>query len=93
MSALHSRNRSARNRNATGTHTVSDIQNLLILQRKKCAVCLTSIAKGYHVDHIVAIFNGGSNDKYNLQLLCANCNCRKHAKDPIDFMNENGKLI
>ena len=92
-SALHSRNRSAKKKEAIGTHTAVDIQNLFTLQRKKCAVCLKPITKGYHVDHIVAIINGGSNDKYNLQLLCEHCNCTKRSKDPIRFMNENGKLI
>lgn len=90
---VYHRNRRARLREAKGTHTANDIQNLFILQREKCAVCLTSITKGYHVDHIVAIVNGGSNDKYNLQLLCAHCNCTKNSKDTIDFMNENGRLI
>ena len=91
--AAHCRNRRARLREATGTHTAEDIQNIFTLQRKKCAVCLTSIAKGYHVDHIVALVNGGSNDKHNLQLLCGHCNCTKSSKDPIEFMNENGRLI
>lgn len=88
-----SRNRRARKRSSKGTHTAADIQNLLKLQKSKCAVCCESISKGYHVDHIVALVNGGGNDKYNLQLLCAHCNCSKHTKDPIYFMNENGRLI
>jgi len=89
----HCRNRRARLREAIGSHTAEDIQNLLLLQRKKCAVCSTSIVKGYHVDHIVALVNGGSNDKHNLQLLCQHCNCTKSSKDPIDFMNQNGRLL
>jgi len=36
---------------------------------------------------------GGSNDKYNLQLLCPTCNLKKSAKDPIDFAQENGNLL
>lgn len=91
--AAHVRNRRARERLASGTHTSKDIKNLFTLQRGKCAVCRVSIEKGYHVDHIVALVNGGSNDKYNLQLLCAHCNCTKRSKDPIEFMNENGRLI
>lgn len=91
--AAYNRNRRARVKLAKGTHTAEDVSNLLILQKGKCAVCRVSISKGYHVDHIVALVNGGSNDKYNLQLLCQHCNCSKRSKDPIDFMNENGRLI
>jgi 5-methylcytosine-specific restriction endonuclease McrA len=91
--AVHGRNRRSRKRLATGTHTDEDIHNLFRLQKKKCAVCNKSISKGYDVDHIVALSNGGSNDKYNLQLLCTYCNRSKHAKDPIEFMQEKGMLL
>jgi len=89
----YGRDRRVKRRNADGDHTVADIKNLLILQKNKCAVCKTSISKGYHVDHIVAIVNGGTNDKYNLQLLCAPCNLSKNRKDPIDFMQKIGFLL
>jgi len=91
--AVHGRNRRSRKLSATGTHTDADIHNLLKTQRKKCAVCNKSISKGYDVDHIVALSNGGSNDKYNLQLLCTYCNRSKHNKDPIDFMQSRGMLL
>jgi len=91
--SAYERNRNARKRESSGTHTTADINNLLVLQRNKCAACNKSISKGYHVDHIIALSNGGSNDKYNLQLLCAHCNCSKHAKDPIDFMQSRGMLL
>jgi len=87
------RNRRSRKRNAEGSHTSADIQQLLTLQRKKCAVCHTSITKGYHVDHVIPLAMNGSNDKYNLQLLCATCNLSKHAKHPVNFMQERGFLL
>lgn len=89
----YDRDRRVKRRNADGDHTVADIKNLLGLQKNKCAVCRTSISEGYHVDHIVAIVNGGTNDKYNLQLLCAPCNLSKNRKDPIDFMQQKGFLL
>ncbi len=87
------RNRRARKRKASGTHTADDIQALLTLQRKKCAICYVSIARGYHVDHIKPLVLGGSNDKGNLQLLCPTCNYSKGAKHPIEFMKTLGMLL
>lgn len=91
--ATNERNRRSRKRNAPGKHTAIDIIDLLKLQKSKCAVCTISIKKGYHVDHVVALVNGGSNDKYNLQLLCAKCNLSKSDKDPIEFMQQIGFLL
>lgn len=91
--AARSRNRRALKRAAKGTHTAADIHNLLALQRKKCVACHKSIAKGYHVDHIVPLSSGGSNDKYNLQLLCSNCNQTKYTRDNTEFMQSKGNLI
>lgn len=85
--------RRARKRNATGQHTASDIKALFILQKGKCACCRVSIKDGYHVDHRMPLKLEGSNDKYNLQLLCPRCNLSKGAKDPIDFMQSKGFLL
>ncbi len=87
------RTRRARKAGAGGTHTPEDINSLRVLQKDKCALCLTSIKKHRHIDHIIPISRGGSNDKYNLQLLCAPCNQRKHAKDPIEFNQSLGLLL
>lgn len=87
------RNRRALKKAADGSHTGEDIKNLLILQKSKCAVCRKSIANGYEVDHIVALSKGGSNDKYNLQLLCKPCNRSKRDVDPVDFMQSKGMLL
>ena len=40
-----------------------------------------------------AVSFGGSHTQDNVQILCATCNFRKGAKDPIDFANENGRLL
>lgn len=88
----YSRTRKARQRNAPGTHNAKDIANLWQMQRGKCACCGVTL-KTYHVDHIYPLARGGSNDRLNLQLLCVACNKSKHAKDPIAFMQERGKLL
>jgi hypothetical protein len=87
------RNRRARQRGAEGRHTPKDIAALLKIQRMKCANCTTTLKYGHHVDHIMPLALGGSNEKSNLQILCPTCNMRKSKKHPIDFAQENGRLL
>ena len=85
-------NRRAKKRNA-GSHTASDIANIRKMQKGKCAYCRIRLAGKYHVDHIIALVNGGSNYRSNLQVLCQPCNQTKHAKDPIVFAQSLGMLL
>lgn len=90
------RNRKARIRNACGTHTAADIDQLFKLQKGRCAnpKCRKRLSVGqFHIDHIVPIARGGSNDRRNLQLMCAHCNQAKHSKDPVIWAREHGLLI
>lgn len=52
-----------------------------VLERdgRRCVVCGASAADGatLHVDHVVSVYNGGSNDIENLQTLCEPCNLGK----------------
>lgn len=89
---LARRHRRARLKAAEGKHTLADIQRLFVLQRGHCPVCRKPL-KDYHVDHVVALARGGSNDPLNLQLLHPLCNQRKNARDPIEFMQEQGFLL
>ena len=66
---------------------------LLDLQKSKCAICKIDINNKYHLDHILPLALNGENTDNNIQLLCPTCNHRKHAKHPIDFMQENGYLL
>lgn len=51
------------------------------------------MARLVRFDHIMPMDLGGSNDASNLQLLCQSCNSSKHAKHPVDFMQERGFLL
>ncbi len=62
-------------------------------QRGRCAVCRTKLGSSYHTDHIMPLAKGGEHAALNIQLLCATCNVRKSAKDPIKFMQERGFLL
>lgn len=76
-----------------GTHTSSDIQEILESQKHKCVACGVSIKSKRHIDHIIPLSKGGTNDKANIQLLCPCCNISKNDKHPIDFMQSKGFLL
>ena len=76
-----------------GTFTEVDIAALLRRQHRRCALCRTSIARGYQIDHIVPVSKGGSNWPANLQLLCRLCNLRKFDKDQAVFARSLGWLL
>lgn len=90
---VHQRRRKARLLAAPGSHNAADIRFLLESQRYKCANCKTSVRKIRHVDHIIPLARGGSDDWKNLQILCPRCNCSKKAKNPYDWAHENGRLL
>lgn len=87
------RNKRAHRRAAEGRHTAADIAALLSKQGGKCGFCSKKLTASYHVDHVQPLAKGGSNWPSNLQILCPPCNLSKHAKDPIIFAQENGRLL
>ncbi len=87
--AAKSRNRRARVRQSSGSHTAEDIQIQYQAQAGRCWWCGKKL-KRYHVDHRVPIAKGGTNDPANLCLACPSCNARKSDKLPGEF---NGRLL
>lgn len=86
--------RRARLKNASGSHGIRDLREILKLQKDKCAYCRISLrSAGKHLDHIISLSVGGSNDRSNLQFLCPPCNIAKSNKDPIMFSRERGMLL
>jgi 5-methylcytosine-specific restriction endonuclease McrA len=70
------------------------VKFLLEMQKSRCTVCRKKInGNKYHLDHIIPVSKGGTADIGNLQILCPPCNLRKSAKDPIEFMQEQGYLL
>lgn len=72
--------------------SAADIQEVLNLQRWRCAACGVNIRKGYHIDHIIPLAAGGHHDRSNAQALCPACNTSKGAKAPEEFMQTKGFL-
>lgn len=90
-------NTRARRALAEGSHTGDDVKRIYESQRGICINCKIKIPKSgkhrYHIDHIVPLAKGGTNNADNLQILCRSCNCSKGAKDPIDWAQQNGRLL
>lgn len=79
--------------NASGSFSADDIVDIIKSQRGRCAYCRKKLGDKYHVDHIVALARGGTNDRRNLQAACPKCNLSKAARDPIDHARSLGKLL
>lgn len=50
-------------------------------QEWKCGHCKATLDETYEVDHIKALFNGGSNDQSNLVALCPHCHRKKTVEE------------
>lgn len=55
-------------------------------QGRLCIYCRRRLRLGdSHIDHVVPVVQGGSNEWDNLQLLCAGCNIRKGRRSDAEF--------
>lgn len=91
--SVYKENRRAKKSNANGKLSSELKGRLFKLQRGKCACCGLPLGDNYHLDHIMPLALGGSNTDDNIQLLRQRCNNQKHAKHPVDFMQERGFLL
>lgn len=89
----HNWKRRALKVSAEGSHSAEDIVALRSRQKDKCVYCKIRLKGKGHIDHIIALSNGGSDWPSNLQLLCAPCNLAKHNKHPIVFAQQKGLLL
>ena len=78
---------------SSGSLSKGIVAKLHKLQRGRCACCGERLGDEYHLDHILPLARGGTNTDDNVQLLTAQCNLKKHAKHPIDYMQEKGLLL
>lgn len=87
------RNVKAKRKNVSGSHTAQDVAMIHRAQQGKCACCHIPLKDKFHVDHIIPVSRGGTNERRNLQILCVACNLAKGARDPIDHMRSLGRLL
>ncbi len=92
-SRAHVHNYRAQKRAVGGVLSKGLAAKLFALQQGKCPCCGQPLGDDYHMDHIVPIALGGANVDDNIQLLRQRCNSQKHAKHPIDFMQQRGFLL
>lgn len=86
-------NRRARKRAVGGTHTHEQIREQYDRQKSKCYYCIKKIAWGkHHIDHVIPLSRGGSNDISNLVIACQKCNLTKHNRLPHEWP-QGGRLF
>lgn len=85
-----SNRRYAREQSAEGSYTTADIQLQLRAQRSKCWHCGKLLTKNFHIDHLIPISRGGSNDPRNIVISCPSCNMSKSDRLPQEW---NGRLF
>lgn len=91
--ATYTRARRALKKTAEGCHGLDDVLSILAAQGGRCAYCRAKLGSKYHVDHIVPLSKGGSNDRRNIQVTCAHCNLSKLDKHPLDYARRIGLLL
>lgn len=91
--SAYGQNRRAKKKLAGGILSIGLAQKLFKLQKGKCPCCHEPLGDDFHMDHVIPISRGGTNTDDNIQLLRAVCNLQKHAKDPLQFMQERGFLL
>lgn len=82
----------ARKHGAVGSHTAEDIQVIYESQQGCCYYCKEPVGTKYHVDHVVPLSRGGSNDPSNLVIACPTCNQSKADKLPHEWRQEEQVL-
>ena len=71
--------KNTKNTNTKHKRNVSESKKKFIAsnQKWKCSHCQTLLDNTYEVDHIIALYKGGSNELHNLEALCRNCHGKK----------------
>lgn len=67
--------------------TTIDRKAILNRDGWRCRYCGCDLTPGFaHIDHVVPLSRGGTNDDSNLCSACPPCNLSKHAKTPEEWL-------
>lgn len=92
---IETSNRQALKRQAAGTHTDQQIKEQYTRQKNRCYWCKTDLRKEIrtpHIDHILPLSRGGSNNIDNLVIACHRCNESRNNRLPHEW-NKGGRLL
>lgn len=78
---------------SSGVLSKGIVKRLYEIQKGLCVCCKNKLGEKYHLDHIIPLAKGGTNTDNNVQLLTSECNLKKGAKHPVDYMQQMGFLI
>jgi 5-methylcytosine-specific restriction endonuclease McrA len=91
---IYNHTRRARKKQSGGKLSRGITAKLMKFQKGRCACCKSNLSEtGHHLDHVMPLALGGSNDDDNVQLLCPPCNMSKGSNNPVDFMQSRGFLL
>lgn len=82
--------RRSRLKQAKGSYTADDIKVQLKSQRGKCWWCGRKVGQKFHVDHLIPLARGGTNEPRNIVISCPTCNVTRRDKLPHEW---NGRLL
>lgn len=85
--SLNRRTRKSNGDRVTG----AELETVKARAKGRCANC--GARRKLEFDHIGPLARGGRHDVKNLQMLCHACNMEKRARDPIEWAQDNGRLI
>jgi len=79
--SIYQKRHRARKKNADGSHTLGEWENLKSQYNWTCPCCEISEPKiQLTEDHIIPLSKGGSDNIENIQPLCRGCNSKKNTK-------------
>lgn len=83
---IRAHKRRARKRASHQHHTVQQIREQYARQRGRCYYCTQKVKWGdHHIEHVIPLSRGGSNDISNIVISCAPCNLSKGSKLPHEW--------
>lgn len=89
---IHDAKRRAAKRNSNGSYTKYDVDMQYKRQKGKCFWCNKKVLNNFHIDHVIPLLRGGSNDSSNIVISCPTCNMKKSCKLPHEWEGSNRLL-